>query len=307
MKADNAIIMAAGTSSRFAPLSYEQHKAMTVVNGEILIERQIRQLKEAGIPKIYIVTGYKSEQFSYLIPKFGVELIHNPNYLTRNNNGSIWAARKVLRNSFICSSDNYFSENPFENEVDYSYYAAEYADGPTAGWCMEEDNEGYISSVTIGGNNSWYMLGHTFWSAEFSTRFLKILEAEYDLPGTANKLWEKIFMAHLDTLKMKIRKYDPDVIHEFDTMDELREFDTSYITDTRSNILKKLASELNIKEKDIFHIQTLKGADTEAIGFQFECPKGNYRYMYRTGKMEKNADISSLTASLGKTVSFTCG
>ena len=33
MKVDNAIIMAAGTSSRFAPLSYESHKAMTVVKG----------------------------------------------------------------------------------------------------------------------------------------------------------------------------------------------------------------------------------------------------------------------------------
>ena len=45
---DNAIILAAGTSSRFAPLSREHHKAMTVVRGEILIERQIRQLKDAG-------------------------------------------------------------------------------------------------------------------------------------------------------------------------------------------------------------------------------------------------------------------
>ena len=33
MKVDNAIIMAAGTSSRFAPLSYESHKAMTVLKG----------------------------------------------------------------------------------------------------------------------------------------------------------------------------------------------------------------------------------------------------------------------------------
>ena len=37
MKVDNAIIMAAGTSSRFAPLSYESHKAMTVVRGEVLV------------------------------------------------------------------------------------------------------------------------------------------------------------------------------------------------------------------------------------------------------------------------------
>ena len=73
MRVDNAIIMAAGTSSRFAPLSYEKHKAMTVVKGEVLIERQIRQLKEAGVPQILIVTGYKAEQFDYLMDKYGVE------------------------------------------------------------------------------------------------------------------------------------------------------------------------------------------------------------------------------------------
>lgn len=45
MKVDNAIIMAAGTSSRFAPLSFERPKALIEVRGEILIERQIRQLR----------------------------------------------------------------------------------------------------------------------------------------------------------------------------------------------------------------------------------------------------------------------
>ena len=44
---DNAVIMAAGTSSRFAPLSYEKPKALIEVKGEILIERQLRQLQES--------------------------------------------------------------------------------------------------------------------------------------------------------------------------------------------------------------------------------------------------------------------
>ena len=45
----NAIIMAAGMSSRFAPLSYERPKGLLKVKGEVLIERQIRQLQEAGV------------------------------------------------------------------------------------------------------------------------------------------------------------------------------------------------------------------------------------------------------------------
>ncbi|MBR1813988.1 MAG: NTP transferase domain-containing protein [Lachnospiraceae bacterium] len=282
MKVDNAIIMAAGTSSRFAPLSYEQHKAMTVVKGEVLIERQIRQLQAAGVPEIYIVTGYKADQFEYLTGKYGIRLLHNPEYLTRNNHSSIWAAREVLGNSYVCSSDNYFAQNPFEKEVDEAYYAAEYADGPTAEWCMTEDENGYINSVTIGGEKAWYMLGHTFWSRDFSSAFLNILEKEYNLPETTGKLWEKIFLAHLDVLKMKIRKYAPGVIYEFDTLDELREFDESYRTDTRSALIKEAAGQLKVKEQDILHIKSLQSQTTAAAGFEFDCPAGHYRYLYDT-------------------------
>ena len=59
IKVDNAVILAAGASCRFAPLSYERHKALIEVKGEELIERQIRQLREAGVKDIYVVSGYK--------------------------------------------------------------------------------------------------------------------------------------------------------------------------------------------------------------------------------------------------------
>ena len=48
-KVRNAVIMAAGFSSRFAPLSYECPKGLVKIKGEVLVERQIRQLQEAGI------------------------------------------------------------------------------------------------------------------------------------------------------------------------------------------------------------------------------------------------------------------
>ena len=285
LKVDNAIIMAAGTSSRFAPLSYERHKAMTVVKGQVLIELQIEQLQAAGVPEIWIVTGYKAEQFDYLVPKYGVKLIHNPDYLTRNNNGSIWAAREVLGNSYLCSSDNYFVENPFRAEVDHAYYAAEYAEGHTAEWCMTEDAAGNIDSVTVSGEKAWYMLGHTFWSRAFSEKFLEILAAEYELPETAGKLWETIFMAHLDVLKMKIEKYAPGVIYEFDTLDELRDFDESYRTDTRSALLKQAAARLGGREADIIHITSLKSRTTAAAGFAFDCGGRHYNWLYDTGEL----------------------
>lgn len=285
-KVDNAVIMAAGTSSRFAPLSYERHKALTQVRGEVLIERQIEQLMDAKIPEIYVVTGYKAEQFDYLQDKYGVRLMYNRDYLNRNNNASIWVVRDVLCNSYICSADNYFADNPFEAEVDSAYYAAEYAEGKTAEWCVEEDNNGNISAVTIGGQNAWYMLGHVFWSEAFSRCFIKLLTAEYDCPETANKLWENIFIEHLDVLKMKIRKYAPGMIYEFDTLDELREFDCSYKKDTRSVLIRKVASELGVTEDQIIHITPTKSINAAATGFEFQEGDRHYRYLYELERIE---------------------
>ncbi|MBS6941178.1 MAG: NTP transferase domain-containing protein, partial [Slackia piriformis] len=116
-KVENAVIMAAGLSSRFAPISYEKPKGLLTVRGEVLIERQIRQLKEAGITDITVVVGYKKEHFFYLERAFGVKIAVNEAYASRNNNSSLMAVRERLGNTYICSSDDYFTVNPFEPYV----------------------------------------------------------------------------------------------------------------------------------------------------------------------------------------------
>lgn len=280
-KVDNAIIMAAGASSRFAPLSYEVPKALITVKGEVLLERQIKQLQEAGVPKIIVVVGYMKERFSYLTEKMGVKIVENHEFNIRNNHSSIYAVREYLKNSYICSADNYFTVNPFEKEVDDAYYAAVYANGETAEWCMESGEDGYVNHVQIGGKNAWYMLGHAFWNETFSQKFKEILLREYNLPETAEKLWEAIYREHLDELKLKIRRYAEDDIFEFDSLDELRTFDTSYISDTRSVILKEIASELGCSEGEITDIHEIKEeAGIQAAGFEFMYDSDRYEYFY---------------------------
>lgn len=284
---DNAIIMAAGTSSRFAPLSYEKPKALIEVKGDILIERQIKQLQNSGIPQIIVVVGYKKEQFYYLTEKCGIQLVENEEYLTRNNNASIYAVRNYLKNTYICSADNYFVKNPFEREVKDCYYAAVYADGPTHEWCMQADEHGYINDIQIGGSNAWYMLGHAFWNQEFSTKFVQILEKEYNLPETRDLLWESIYSKHIKELKMKMRKYSAKDIFEFDTLGELRAFDSSYLDETHSEILRNLAIRLNGKESEINGVEALKGNANESVGFTFAFRGNKYEFMYNKGKLRK--------------------
>ena len=130
-KVQNAIIMAAGMSSRFVPLSYEKPKALLKVKGEVLIEREIRQLHEAGITDITVVVGYMKEKLFYLEDKFNVRIVTNEDYYRYNNTSTLIRVADRLSNTYICSSDNYFPENPFEPYVYRAYYSAIYGEGKT--------------------------------------------------------------------------------------------------------------------------------------------------------------------------------
>jgi CTP:phosphocholine cytidylyltransferase-like protein len=276
-KVDNAVILAAGLSSRFAPLSYEKPKGLLKVRGEVLIERQIRQLQEAGVKDIFVVTGYKAEAFSYLQDLSGVKLLHNPDYAIRNNHSSIWVARNVLANTYICSVDNYFAENPYEAVVSDPYYACLYAKGPTKEWCVWTDEAGYINKVEIGGADAYYMMGHVFWDQTFSRDFLHILEPIHALPETRDALWERIYLNHLDQLKLKVRPYGDDEIFEFDSLEELRAFDPTYLDHSGSEILDRISREAGAKERDITNIVP----DSDGFTFRLNGRDRTYRYDYQ--------------------------
>ena len=278
-KVDNAIILAAGLSSRFAPISYEKPKGLLKVRGEVLIERQIRQLQEAGINNITVVVGYKKGYFFYLESKFGVSIVVNNEYATRNNNASLMCVKDRLSNTYICSSDDYFTENPFEPYVYKAYYSAQFAPGKTKEWCITTGSQGRIKSVTIGGCNAWYMLGHVYFDHQFSQKFARILEDEYDREETRGKLWEELYIDHIKDLDMVIRKYPAGVIHEFDSLDELREFDPLFIENVDTDIFDNIARVLSCTKTEIHDVYPLKQGLTN-LSCHFRTNSGEYVYRH---------------------------
>lgn len=277
-KADNAIIMAAGMANRFVPLSYEQPKGLLRVKGEVLIEREITQLQEAGIYDITLVVGYMKEKFFYLKEKYGVDIVVNEDYYRYNNTSTLMCVLDRLSNTYICSSDNYFSENVFTRQVPYSYYAAVYGEGKTKEYCLETDGEGIIKKVAIGGHDAWYMLGHAFFAKEFSEKFKQILVKEYENSITKEHLWEDLYIRYIDELKLHIKKYAKDMIYEFDTLEELREFDETYKVYSGSKIMDTIRKCFGCHEVDISNIKSLDGGMTNR-NFTFVC--GGDRYVYR--------------------------
>lgn len=252
-------------SSRFVPISLERPKGLLEVKGEVLIERLIRQLKDAGVEDITVVTGYKAQSFDYLREKFGVSLVYNEYYDLYNNTSSIICVIERLENTFICCSDHYFNRNLFADSTNVSYYAARFAKGQTGEYCLTVDSKDFIKEVNIGGQDSWYMAGHAFFSDSFSRKFREIMIQEYSKESVRKGYWEDVYIQHIKELPMQVRRYSDSDLFEFDSLDELREFDNSYVDDTRSIILKRICSRMLWKEQGLSRIIKIKMEENEAI------------------------------------------
>ena len=228
-RVDNAIIMAAGYSARCMPLSNVMPKGLFRVKGEVLIEREIEQLLEAEITEIIVVTGFMSEKFEYLKGKYGVILIHNKDYDKYNNMASLYEAREYMRNSYILCSDNYYEENMFHKYVYDSYYSCIYSPGYCDEFCVTSvDDEGYITGIHRGGSKSWYTIGDAFFNAEFSNKFRKFMLAEWDNLQTRNMLMDDFHIKHIRDLKLQKVERLGKTILEFDTLEEIKEYDADF-------------------------------------------------------------------------------
>ena len=296
-RVQNAIIMAAGMSSRFAPLSYEIPKGLLKVKGQRLIEREIEQLQEAGIEDITVIVGYMQEKMFYLAEKYGVKIVVNNDYYKYNNCSSLMLVRDQLSNTYICSSDNYFVENPFEKYIYRGYYSTIFAEGETDEYCAIEDANHIIKGIQIGGENTWAMVGHVYFDHAFSEKFVEILEKEFKHEPYKEQLWEDYYSRHVNELHLVARHYSADIIKEFDSLDELRQFDERYLMNSNSEIIDNICETLHCIASDIINIKPLKDGLTNT-SFSFDCLGKKYVYRHPGVGTEKYIDRSSEAASM---------
>lgn len=228
-KVDNAIIMAAGYSARCMPLSNILPKGLFRVKGEVLIEREIRQLQEAGVEEIVVVTGFMKEKFQYLQDKYGVILVHNEDYDKYNNMASLYVAQEYMKNSYILCSDNYYADNVFHSYVYSPYYSCVYSEDYCDEFCvLEEDEEGFITNIHRGGAKAWYTIGDCFFDKKFSDTFVEYMNKEWNDMNTRNMLMDDFHIRHIDELKLRKVERGSDKVLEFDTLEEFQAFDDTF-------------------------------------------------------------------------------
>lgn len=275
----SAVILAAGSATRFIPLSLEQPKALYEVRGEKLIDRQIKQLKEAGIEDITVVVGYKKDMFRYLGDKYGVRLLFNPAYNVKNNIESLCVAREHISDSYICVCDSYFVENPF-NSFEYRPFYAGYSSAEVQDeFHMQTDGEGRIVKIDKCTAPGLVLLGHSFWNREFSSAFFALADADRKTGAYDGLFWEWLVKDRLGSLPaFYFKEYAPGDIQEFDYFEQLRQFDPGYAVNAHSDILRNIKLVFRCDEEDIVDFRTVsEGLTNTSFVFQI----GGIDYIYR--------------------------
>lgn len=277
----NAIILAAGKSSNFAPFIYEKPKGLFKVKGQILIERQIEQLKEAGVHEIYVIVGYMKEKFFYLEEKYGVKLISNNTFATKGNIFSLYVAKNYLSNSFICCADQYFVHNPFKdnNTENLSYRSCVKIEGKFSEFVVDFDENRIINKFGIGNIYSYAMVGQAYFNSEFSRKFVDLMDKEINDFGIGNLFWEEFYARHIDKLKMHAKLHNKILGFEFDCVEDLMRFDAEFLLNIDSNIIENICKTLSCMPNEIKNIKTIQAGLTN-VSFSFEVNKSKYVYRH---------------------------
>ncbi len=269
----NAIILAAGFGMRMVPINMEMPKALLKIHGEVLIERIIRHLHQAGIHEIYIVVGFLKEQFEYLIDEYGVELAVNGDYAKKNNLQSLSLALDHLSNSYVIPCDIWCEKNPFSQHELYSWY-------------MVTDQVDMESSVRVNrkmelvaippGDKGNAMIGIAYLLEEQARAVREKVrkfcrDVRYD-----GAFWEEALYEN-GRMTVQARVVPAAEAVEINTYEQLRELDEGS-AHLKSDAMAAIAEALRCREDQVTDIRALKKGMTNR-SFCFSC-RGK-KYMMR--------------------------
>lgn len=264
-----AIILAAGNGLRLVPLSMEVPKALLEVKGERIIERQISQLHEAGIREICIVVGFMKEKLEYLIDKYGVELIVNPEYADKNNLHSLKYALKYLSDAYVIPCDIWCGENPFHRYELYSWYMVSDSADADSGVRVNRSME-LVKTGDGAGNR---MVGISYILEEDAVRIRGNVREFCRDRKYNGSFWEEALF-HRDRMLISARVVPASDPVEINTYEQLRALDGGS-RNLNSDVVSVISGIFNVTGDQISDIAVLKKGMTNR-SFMFTCKGKKY-------------------------------
>lgn len=283
-KPQNAIILAAGYGMRMVPINTETPKGLLEVHGEPMIERLIRQLHEAEITGIYIVVGFMKECYEYLIDEYGVELIVNTEYASKNNLHSLKKAVKHLTNTYVIPCDIWCEENPFHKNELYSWYMVSEVMTRESNVRVNRKMELVTVPEQSEGNA---MIGISYLMTEDAKNVRIKVETMCRDASFDDAFWEEALFAS-EKMLIGAKVVSSEKVVEINTYEQLRELDIGS-AQLKSRVIMLAAAALNVQETDIAGITVLKKGLTNR-SLLFSCK--DKRYIMRIPDKNKEQFIN---------------
>lgn len=269
-KPRNAIILAAGYGMRMVPLNFDKPKALLEVKGEVLIERLIKSLHSVGIYEIYVVVGFMKESFEYLIDSYGVTLITNPNYMSKNNIYSLSLVKNKISNTYIIPCDLYCFTNPFSSIETNSWYMISDAivnDYPIQ---ITRNNDLVLNEEIEKG---YKMIGIAYLNKNDSLKFVESLTSMINNSRNHSFYWEEALM-HKNKMLIPARLVNDTNVVEINTFENLRDIDFNS-NSLNSNAIKIIENVFKVDKHQLSNVNVLKKGMTNR-SFIFECKNNKY-------------------------------
>lgn len=248
-----AVILAAGAGIRMVPINTEFPKALLQVKGEALVERQIKQLNSVGITDITVVVGYLKEKFEYLIDRYGVNLIYNAEYFTKNNLHSLSLVKASLENCYIIPCDLWCGENPFNRFELYPWYSV--TDEITVNSDIRVNRKGQLVKVSLSqpGNR---MLGICYLDSDAGKSVSQKLKLMSNDIRFDNSFWEETLYKDKKMLTFA-KVFSSKNNFEINTYEQLRDIDSDSLQ-LKSEKISIIAEAMNCKPEEIVDIKIQK-------------------------------------------------
>ena len=265
-----AIILAAGFGMRMVPINTEMPKGLLEVNGEPLIERIIKQLHEVGIQEIYVVVGFMKEKYEYLMDEYGVELVVNPDYASKNNLHSLKLVKEHLENAYIVPCDIWCDRNPFHRHELYSWYMVSDLVENESNVRVNRKMELVTVPENVGGNA---MIGISYLTKEDSDTVSTRIKELCKNPQYDGSFWEEA-LYNKDRMIVTARVVHSADVVEINTYEQLREIDSDS-NQLKTDAIRLICKALCAKPEDVTDITVLKKGMTNR-SFLFTCKDKKY-------------------------------
>lgn len=235
-----------------------------------MIERLIKQLREAGIFEIRIVVGFMKERYEYLIDEYGVELIYNRDYGTRGNLYSLAKAEPYIDNAYIVPCDIWCRKNPFHADELYSWYMVSTETDENSTVKVNRKQELKIIREDETGCR---MIGIAYVCGDAAKTLRDKMKKMLSNKSFTHSFWED---AAVEGNKMILFPWEAakEDVFEINTLEQLRDLDSNS-NQLNSEAIETILETLGCEVGDIHEIEALKKGMTNR-SFRFRCKDKRY-------------------------------